>query len=95
MPTMKKITGEHAHAIRDASGNTVAHVTWDFKPPGEAILKAALPTIALSLGLVVLLTVAAAVTMRRLTRKLADSERRRSMPRAMTWRPDLPTAAGS
>ncbi len=52
----------------------MAHVTWDFRPPGEAILKAALPTIALSLGLVVLLTVAAAVTMRRLTRKLADSE---------------------
>jgi diguanylate cyclase (GGDEF)-like protein len=70
----EKTTGEHAHAIRDANGNTVAHVTWDFRPPGEAVLKAALPTIALSLGLVVLLTVAAAVTMRRLTRKLADSE---------------------
>lgn len=70
----EKTTGEHAHAIRDASGNTVTHVTWDFRPPGEAILMAALPTIAFSLGLVVLLTVAAAVTMRRLTRKLADSE---------------------
>ena len=31
----------------------VAHVTWDFRPPGEAILKAALPTIAFSIGLAV------------------------------------------
>jgi diguanylate cyclase (GGDEF)-like protein len=70
----EKVTGGHAHAIRDASGNTVAHVTWKSEPPGDAILRAALPAIAVSILIIAALTLTVAATMRRLTRKLADSE---------------------
>jgi diguanylate cyclase (GGDEF)-like protein len=69
------VTGEHAHPITDALGNTVTHVTWQSSAPGYAILRAALPAIAVSLGLIALMTLLAAVTMRRLTRRLAESER--------------------
>jgi diguanylate cyclase (GGDEF)-like protein len=68
------LTGEHSHAIRDAQGNVVTHVTWDFSSPGVAILRAALPAIALSLGLIALMTLVATFTVRRLTRRLAESE---------------------
>jgi diguanylate cyclase (GGDEF)-like protein len=67
-------TGEHTHAIRDSAGNTITNVTWDFEPPGKAIFKAALPAIAFSLGLIAALTLTVAIAIRRLTRKLADSE---------------------
>jgi len=68
-------TGEHAHPIRDSQGRIVTYMTWDFSSPGYAILRAALPAIALSLGLIVLMTLLAAITVRRLTLRLADSER--------------------
>lgn len=67
-------TGEHVHDVRDAAGNLVTRVTWDFSSPGYAILRAALPAIALSLGLIALMTTLAAMTVRRLTRRLAESE---------------------
>lgn len=67
--------GEHTHPIVDSASNVVARVTWDFSPPGYAILKAMLPAIALSLGLIALMTLIAAVTMRRMTHRLAESER--------------------
>jgi diguanylate cyclase (GGDEF)-like protein len=67
-------TGEHSHPIRDSQGNVVTYVTWDFSSPGMAILKAALPAIAVSLGLIALMTLVAAITVRRLTRRLAESE---------------------
>lgn len=63
-----------AHAVRDARGNVVANLTWDFTPPGEAIIRAALPAVAGSLFVIGLLTTLAAATMRRLTRRLAESE---------------------
>lgn len=66
--------GEHAHPIKDSQGNVVTHVTWDFAPPGYAILRAALPAIALSLALIALMTLLAAFAMRRMTRRLAESE---------------------
>ncbi|WP_072391777.1 GGDEF domain-containing protein [Hyphomicrobium sp. CS1GBMeth3] len=65
---------QHAHPIRDASGHTVTHVTWEPSHPGYAILRAALPAIAFSLGFIAVMTLLAAVTMRRLTRRLAESE---------------------
>lgn len=64
----------HAHPVSDIHGNAVTHLTWNFASPGFAILKAALPAIMLSLGLIALMTLAAALTMRRLTRRLAESE---------------------
>lgn len=73
-PTHTQETGEHTHVIRDSAGNAVTHVTWDFEPPGDAILKAALPAIAVSIGLIAALTLAVALMMRRLTRKIADNE---------------------
>lgn len=66
---------EHAHPIIDSSGNVMARVTWNFSPPGYAILKAVLPAITLSLGLIALMTLIAAFAMRRMTRRLAESER--------------------
>jgi diguanylate cyclase (GGDEF)-like protein len=66
--------GAKVHPIRDSQGNVVTYVTWNFSPPGYAILKAALPAIALSLGVIALLTLLGAFTMRRLTRRLAESE---------------------
>jgi diguanylate cyclase (GGDEF)-like protein len=68
------VTGEHSHPIRDTQGNVVTYVTWDFSSPGVAILRAALPAIAVSLGLIALMTLVATVTVRRLTRRLAESE---------------------
>lgn len=65
---------EHVHAIKDSQGHVVTHVTWDFAPPGYAILRAALPAIALSLALIAVMTLVAAFTMRRMTRRLAESE---------------------
>ncbi|HEX2843122.1 sensor domain-containing diguanylate cyclase [Hyphomicrobium sp.] len=67
-------TGEHVHEVRDANGNMVTRVTWDFSSPGYEILWAAMPAIALSLGLIAMMTTFAAVTVRRLTRKLSESE---------------------
>lgn len=67
-------TGEYAHAIHDADGRAITHLTWEFKQPGDAVLRAAAPAIGLSLAIVLLLTVAGAAAMRRLTRQLADSE---------------------
>jgi diguanylate cyclase (GGDEF)-like protein len=52
----------------------VTHVTWSGSQPGTEILRAALPAIAASIALIALLTLLAAVTVRRLTRRLADSE---------------------
>jgi diguanylate cyclase (GGDEF)-like protein len=66
--------GTPAHPIVDSQGNTVSYVTWNFSPPGYAILKAALPAILLSLAVIAILTLIGAFTMRRLTRKLAQSE---------------------
>jgi diguanylate cyclase (GGDEF)-like protein len=60
--------------IRDSQGRVVTRLTWDFSSPGEAILRAALPAIGVSLALIALLTTLAAMTMRRLTRRLAESE---------------------
>lgn len=60
--------------ILDAQGNIVSYVTWTFSPPGYAILKAALPAIALSLAVIAFMTLLGATTVRRLTRKLAESE---------------------
>ena len=62
-------------ALTDASGATIAYAAWDYVPAGNAILRAALPAVAGSLGLIALLTALAAITMRRLTRQLAESER--------------------
>jgi diguanylate cyclase (GGDEF)-like protein len=73
-PSHTTVTGEHSHPIRDAQGNIVTYVTWDFSSPGLAILKAALPAIAVSLGLIALMTLVATITVRRLTRRLAESE---------------------
>ncbi len=67
-------TGEHVHEVRDSNGNLITRVTWDFSSPGYAILWAALPAIAVSLGLIALMTTLAAFTVRRLTRRLAESE---------------------
>lgn len=66
--------GAEAHPIRDSLGNVVTYAAWIFSPPGYAILRAALPAIALSLGVIALLTLLGAVTVRRLTRQLAESE---------------------
>lgn len=66
--------GDMAHPIRDSQGNVVSNVTWNFSPPGYAILKAALPATALSLAFIAFLTLLGAVTMRRLTQRLAESE---------------------
>lgn len=66
---------QHTHPIRDASGQTVSHVTWQESAPGYEILRAAMPAIAFSLGFIALMTLLAVVTMRRLTRRLAESER--------------------
>lgn len=66
--------GNMAHPIRDSQGNVVGYVTWTFSPPGYAILRAALPATALSLAFIALLTLLGAVTMRRLTQRLAESE---------------------
>lgn len=66
--------GPPAHPILDAQGNVVSYVSWDFSPPGYAILKAALPAIALSLAVIAFMTLLGAFTVRRLTRKLAESE---------------------
>lgn len=68
------VTGQHAHPIADSLGNAVTHVTWEASAPGYAILKAALPAIAVSLGLIAIMTLFASLTMRRLTRRLAESE---------------------
>ncbi len=62
------------HAITDSSGNKLVHVTWSASQPGTAILHAALPAIGASVVLVTLLTLIAALTVRRLTRRLANSE---------------------
>lgn len=70
----KQADDENAHPVRDARGNVIAHLTWEFAPPGEAILLAALPAIAVSLGLILAMTLFAAFTVRRLTRRLAESE---------------------
>jgi diguanylate cyclase (GGDEF)-like protein len=67
-------TGMHTYPVKDSDGNVVTHVTWDFAPPGYAILKAALPAIAFSLGLIAVMTLLVAYAMRRLTRRLAESE---------------------
>ncbi|WP_439543841.1 diguanylate cyclase [Hyphomicrobium sp.] len=66
--------GENTHPVLDARGNVIAHLSWDFASPGHAILLAALPAIAVSLGLIVAMTLFAALTVRRLTRRLAESE---------------------
>jgi diguanylate cyclase (GGDEF)-like protein len=75
------VSGKHVTApgansvpVRDARGNVVTHLAWDFASPGHAILLAALPAIALSLGLILAMTLFAAFTVRRLTRRLAESE---------------------
>jgi diguanylate cyclase (GGDEF)-like protein len=72
--TLGEETEQPTHTLRDSSGNVVATVTWDFSSPGWAIFRAALPAITASLGLIVFLTLCAIVTMRRLTRQLADNE---------------------
>jgi diguanylate cyclase (GGDEF)-like protein len=69
-------TDDPMHELRDSSGNVVARVKWDFSSPGYEIFRAALPAIAASLGLIGLMTVFAMVTMRRLTRRVADNEER-------------------
>lgn len=69
-----EVPGERVHAIRDSRGNVITRVTWDYASPGDTILRAALPTIAVSLLLIAMLTALAATTMRRLTRRLAESE---------------------
>lgn len=66
--------GDPVHTIRDTQGNVVARLTWDFSSPGAAILRAALPAIAMSLAFIAVLTTVAALTMRRQTRRLAASE---------------------
>lgn len=73
-PRNADAAAEHVHAIRDSRGNVITRVTWDYASPGETILRAALPTIAVSLLLIAMLTALAATTMRRLTRRLAESE---------------------
>ncbi|HRN89794.1 diguanylate cyclase [Hyphomicrobium sp.] len=67
-------TGGYTHAVRDADGNVVTHLAWEFRKPGSAVLWAAAPAILLSLAVVVLLTLATAFTTQRLTRQLAESE---------------------
>lgn len=67
-------TGEHVHDVRDTNDNVVTRVAWHFSPPGYEILWAAMPAIALSLGLIAVMTTLAAVTVRRLTRKLSENE---------------------
>ena len=74
-PTPDRALPEHRHPIVDSSGNVVTHVTWDLLSPGYAILKAALPAITLSLALIAALSLVAAFTMRRITQRLARSER--------------------
>jgi diguanylate cyclase (GGDEF)-like protein len=72
----KQVTAPGANAVpvRDSRGNIVTHLAWEFASPGYAILLAALPAIALSLGLILAMTLFAALTVRRLTRRLAESE---------------------
>jgi len=67
-------SGTPLHVVRDSKGNPVTRLTWDFAPPGHAILKAALPAIAVSLGLVGFLTVLAAVLIHRMMQRLAEGE---------------------
>lgn len=67
-------TGEHALALTSTDGAHVTHLTWTFSPPGSAVLAATAPAIGASLALVVLLTWIGTATVRRLTRKLAESE---------------------
>lgn len=67
-------TGAYAHTVRDAEGNVVTHLAWEFREPGNAVFWAAAPAIGLSLLIVLMLTVIGAATMRRLTRQLAESE---------------------
>lgn len=74
VPAHASQAGAHAHPIADSDGNAVMQVTWNFSLPGYATIKAALPAIALSLALIALMTLVAAFTMRRLTRRLAESE---------------------
>jgi diguanylate cyclase (GGDEF)-like protein len=63
-----------SHGIRNAAGTTLAYATWSSAPPGTAVLHAAVPAIAASIALTAILTVVGAVLMRRLTRRLSDSE---------------------
>ncbi|HYD15546.1 MAG TPA: GGDEF domain-containing protein, partial [Hyphomicrobium sp.] len=70
----EETTGEQTHALKDSNGNVVAHLTWDFSSPGYAIFEAALPAITASLALIAMMTLFAAMTMRRMTRRLAESE---------------------
>ncbi len=74
-PSQSMAAPNHRHPIVDSSGNVVTHVTWDFSSPGYAILRAALPAITLSLALIAGLSLVAAFTMRRITQRLAHSER--------------------
>lgn len=75
VPEVQSDKGGPVFPLLDSGGNAVARLTWDFSPPGYAILRAMLPAIALSLGLIALMTLVAAVTMRRVARQLAESER--------------------
>ncbi|WP_158412857.1 GGDEF domain-containing protein [Hyphomicrobium nitrativorans] len=72
--THSRDTGAYTQAVRDADGNVVTHLAWEFTKPGNAVIRAAAPAIALSLAIVLLLTLAGALTMRHLTRQLAESE---------------------
>ncbi|MGE0023627.1 MAG: diguanylate cyclase [Hyphomicrobium sp.] len=73
-PAEASSSGAPLHVVRDAKGNAVTHLTWDFAAPGNAILKAALPAIAVSLGLVGLLTTLAAVLIHRMMHRLVEGE---------------------
>ena len=62
------------HQIRNGASEPVATVTWAYQPPGTAVLRAAGPAIAASLALLALLTLTAAVAIRRMAQRLAASE---------------------
>lgn len=67
-------TGRHAHAVRNLAGEAVAHLSWIFTPPGHAIFLATLPAFSLSAGILLLLMLLSALSLHRITRRLAESE---------------------
>ena len=67
--------GLASHAIVDRNGAETLRLAWNHSAPGSTVLVSTLPALTLSTIVVALLSLGAAVMLRRRTAQLADSER--------------------
>lgn len=66
--------GRHVFVVKNAEGAPITYLSWIFTPPSHAVMRAALPALALTGALIFFMVAYAATLAHRITRQLAERE---------------------